>query len=139
MNVPTTLVSSVAGALLWIVLAGLVPEPWRRRSQSLLVAMAAGIYVIGPLSLWEVPMAFGVIGLALIGLVRYWGLGAAWLAHCAIDVVHHCLGAPMVPGMPTSSLGCAAMDSVLATWFFLGAPPILQLNFRRRAGTGSPG
>jgi len=46
-------------------------------------------------------------------------------------VLHHLYGNPIIPFAPTSSLGCAICDPVIAIWCFAGAPYAYDL-FRRR-------
>ncbi|PYU22172.1 MAG: hypothetical protein DMG30_15570 [Acidobacteria bacterium] len=43
-------------------------------------------------------------------------IGIGWLFHTGWDVLHHLYGNPIVPFVPTSSLGCAICDPVIAIW-----------------------
>ncbi|MEN0065350.1 MAG: DUF6010 family protein [Myxococcota bacterium] len=60
--------------------------------------------------------------LATLGLRAYPFIGAAWMAHVAWDVAHHLHGEPILRFDASSSLGCAVCDTVIAVWFFAGAP-----------------
>ena len=42
----------------------------------------------------------------------------------AWDLVHHFYGNPIVPSLPASPAGCAITDTLLAIWFFAGAPSV---------------
>ncbi|MEQ1570617.1 MAG: DUF6010 family protein [Myxococcota bacterium] len=63
---------------------------------------------------------------ALWGLRSYRWIGVAWLLHVGWDLVHHVVHEPIVAVDPLSSWGCAICDSVLAAWFFAGAPSVLK-------------
>jgi hypothetical protein len=124
-------VGPAAGAVVFVVIMSLVPEPSRRRYNAILVAGASGAYLSGGLGLWELPFPALVGGVvAYLGLGSHRWIGVAWLMHAAWDVVHHLYGNPIWPFMPTSSFGCTIFDTIIAIWFLAGAPSIFA---RRRA------
>lgn len=128
-----SVVFNVGTAAVLITLLGLIPEPQRQRSNAVVVAMASGLYLFGALGVWEIPLALATLAFAYKGLTAYWGIGAAWLMHTVNDIIHHAVGAPMVPELPLSSFGCAILDPLLAIWFFAGAPSLLR---RQPVGAG---
>lgn len=125
---------NIAAAMVFIAVAGLVPEPWRQRSMAMLVGFGSGLYWEGALGPWEyLPMVAG-LALALVGLRWYPAIGLAWLVHTASDIAHHQLADPLLAAVPLSSFGCALFDPVLALWFLAGAPDFLAaLNTRVRS------
>src|SRR5262249_35086219 len=54
-------------------------------------------------------------------------IGIGWLLHTGWDILHHLYGNPLLPFDPTSSLGCAICDPVIAAWCFAGAPSLLEI------------
>jgi len=97
-------------------------------------AGASGAYLSGGLGLWELlyaAVAGGVV--AYLGLRSYRFIGLAWLMHAGWDLVHHLYGNVIWPFMPTSSFGCMVFDTLIAIWFFAGAPSIITLAFRKPA------
>lgn len=125
-----------AGAVTFVVIMSLVPEPSRRRYNAILAAGASGVYLSGGLGLWELPFAALAGGLvAYLGLRSHRWIGVAWLMHAAWDAVHHVYGNPIWPFMPTSSFGCMIFDTMIAIWFLAGAPSILA---RLRVGRPVP-
>jgi hypothetical protein len=134
----------VIGATVFVVIMSLVREPARRNFNAILVAGAGGVYLSGGLGLWELPYAAVAVGVAYLGLLSHRFIGVAWLMHASWDVVHHLFGNPIWPFMPTSSFGCMIFDTVIAIWFFAGAPSVPHLPLgsrsrrasRRREATG---
>lgn len=120
-------VANVVGGPVAALLFGLLPEPHRQRAMAVLVAGGGGVYLLGPFGWLEVPLALACLTFAFVGLTRYWGIGVAWLLHALIDVLHHGLAAPMLPGFPLFHFGCAVIDPLLAVWFFAGAPRLWAL------------
>jgi hypothetical protein len=43
------------------------------------------------------------------------------------------LGTPIVPFVPTSSIGCAICDPVIAAWCFFGGPSVYRI-LKRKEG-----
>ncbi|MBX7481697.1 DUF6010 family protein [Qipengyuania qiaonensis] len=125
--------TNVVVGVAFILLAGLLPEPWRQRSMAMLVGFGSGLYWEGALGGWEyLPMLAG-LALALLGLRWYPAIGLAWLVHTANDIAHHAYGDPLLASIPLSSFGCAVFDPVIAIWFFAGAPDLIGTVRRRRA------
>jgi len=126
-NPPLTIpemLSPLIVAVVFIAACSLLKEPSRRNLSAIMIAGAGAAYLNGGLMGWEFAFC------ALITVLAYWGLkdyrfiGAGWALHTAWDVVHHLYGNPIVPFVPASSAGCAICDSVLAVWYFRGAPSI---------------
>jgi hypothetical protein len=115
-------------ALAFIVLSSLVAEPNRRNLMAIMVAGAGSAYLSGGgLGKWELAFTAVMAALAYKGLRSYRFIGIAWLLHTAWDLLHHFYGNPILPFDPTSSLGCAICDPVLAAWLFAGAPSVFEL------------
>ena len=110
------------GALAFIALAGLVPEPWRRRGNVALLCVAGGLYLGRGLGTWDIAIALVVAVLALAGSRSYRAIGVGWCVHTVSDVFHHGAGLPILQDTPLSSFGCAVFDPLIAVWFFFGAP-----------------
>jgi hypothetical protein len=119
----------LGGALVFVAILSLVNEPLRHKLNALAVVGAAATYVGGALGPWE--LVYVVVGFAVgyraLGSYRWIAVG--WWMHAGWDLVHHYLGSPIWPWMPTSSFGCTLFDSAIAVWFVAGAPSI----WRRRA------
>jgi Family of unknown function (DUF6010) len=118
----------VAAAVLvatgFILLVSLIPEPARRRFMAIFVAGAGSVYLNGGLGAWEFVFAAVATYVAYRGLESYRYIAAAWLMHTAWDVAHHWYGNPIWAFAPTSSAQCAITDSLIAVWFFAGAPGV---------------
>jgi hypothetical protein len=114
-------------AVVFILVMSLVREPARQRFNAILVAGAGAAYLNGGLGLWEFPFIAVATAAAYLGLRSYRFIGIAWLLHTAWDVVHHLYGQPIWPWQPTSSFGCAVLDSLIALWFLAGAPSAYSL------------
>lgn len=114
---------------LFVLAMSAVPEPWRQQFNAVFVGGAGAAYLSGGSGVFgmaELGFATLVAILATIGLQRYPFIGAAWLAHVAWDIAHHAYGAPILDFDPSSSLGCAICDTVIAVWFIAGAPSPFQ-------------
>lgn len=127
------IVAPILIGLLYCAAVSLVPEPARRRFNAIFVAGAGAAYLssgaVGP---WELVFTTAVTFCAYKGLTSYRWIGVAWLLHTGWDVVHHQLGAPILPFAPVSSFGCAICDPVIALWCFAGGPSVRDLRGRRR-------
>jgi hypothetical protein len=88
-------------------------------------------YLNGGFGALEFAFTLVVTYFAYRGLRSYNFIGIGWLCHSGWDVLHHLYGNPIVPFAPSSSLGCAICDPVIAIWCFAGAPSIYDL-FRRK-------
>jgi len=114
-------------ALLFISLCALLKEPNRRNFNAIMIAGAGAAYLNGGFGIWEFAFTAIVTWLAYKGLRSYGFIAVGWLLHTAWDVLHHFYGNPIVPFAPTSSLGCAICDPVIAAWCFAGAPSVYRL------------
>jgi Family of unknown function (DUF6010) len=118
------LILPVVLAGLLVLLASLLKEPARQRFMAIFVAGAGAAYLNGGLGLWEFAFTALATVCAYRGLQSYAFIAIAWLLHTGWDVLHHLYGSPIVFFQPTSSAGCAITDSLIAIWFFLGAPSL---------------
>lgn len=121
----------VVGAFALMLVMSLLPEPIRRRFNAVFVAGAGAAYLSGGLGPWEFLFTSVMTVLAYRGLDAYRFIGLAWLFHVGWDVLHHLYGDPIVWCVPTSSAQCAVCDTILAAWFFAGAPSLLPGSGRR--------
>lgn len=130
----------VVVGLVYVAVVSLVPEPARQRLNALMVAGAGAAYISGgALGLGELAFTTVMTFCAYRGLTNYTWLGVGWLLHTGWDVVHHLLGAPLIPELASSSFGCALCDPVIAVWLFLGAPSIYgRVRAAEAARTGGP-
>ncbi|HSZ50031.1 MAG TPA: DUF6010 family protein [Caulobacteraceae bacterium] len=122
----------VAGLL--ITFGSLLREPARQRFSAVFLAGAGGAYLSGGFGVWEFAFCAVITVLAYFGLQHYRAIAAGWLLHSAWDVAHHLWGHPIIPFAPSSSIGCAICDPVLALWYGAGAPTIWRLHRRRAPG-----
>ena len=118
-------------ALLYISLCSLLQEPSRRNFNAIMIAGAGAAYLNGGFGIWEFAFTIVVTYCAYKGLQSYRFIGVGWLLHTGWDVMHHLYGTPIIPFVPTSSLGCAICDPVIALWCFAGAPSIYDLLRRK--------
>ena len=120
-------------AAIIILIMGFIPEPHRQSYNAIFVAGAGAAYLNGGFGLWE----FAFIGVAsvvaFLGLRHYFWIGLAWVLHTVWDVAHHLYGNPIWHWAADSSAGCAALDLLLAAWFFAGAPSFMDRFYNRKA------
>jgi hypothetical protein len=122
-------------AMAFIALLSRWPEPERQRLNAIIVAGAGAAYLNGGFGAWEFAYTAVATVVAYRGLQSYRFIALAWAMHTGWDVLHHLYGTPIIVFAPTSSAGCAICDTVLATWFVVGAPSLrglLQSPARRR-------
>jgi Family of unknown function (DUF6010) len=124
-------VSPIAVALLYIAASSLLAEPQRRNFNAIMIAGAGAAYLNGGFGYWEFGFTGVLTGLAYFGLGAYRWIGIGWLLHSGWDVLHDLYGNPIIPFAPTSSLGCAICDPVIALWCFAGGPSVFDLLRRR--------
>lgn len=114
--------------LCYVALNSVVPEPHRRRLNAIMVAGAGAAYISGGgFGLWELAFCALLAGVAYAGLRSYTFIGIGWLLHTGWDIMHHRRGAPIIPTLHDSSLGCALCDPVIALWCFAGGPSIKEI------------
>ncbi len=118
-------VGPVLIGVVFVVGCSFIPEPGRQRFSAVMVAGAGAVYISGGgMGWWELAFTAAVTGCAYLGLGDYRWLGVGWLLHTCWDVVHHVKGAPIIPHVADSSLGCAICDPVIALWLLRGAPTL---------------
>jgi len=123
-------------ALAFIAAVSLLREPKRRQFSALMIAGAGATYFGAGFGFWEVAFCVIMTWIAFRALDDYRYAGIGWVLHVGWDVLHHLYGRPILPFLPLSSAGCAICDSVIAVWYFLGAPPLYRAT-RLASATGS--
>lgn len=131
------IIAPALAGLVFCLLMSLVPEPVRQRFNAILVAGAGAAYLNGGLGPWELLYLIAATPIAYQGLNSYRYIACAWWMHAGWDVVHHLYATPIWPWSPTSSAGCAIFDTVIAWWFFAGAPAPRLSRRRSTSNTGS--
>lgn len=132
LGTPDVVIPVVAAAA-FVLVVSLLREPTRQRFMAIFVAGAGAAYLNGGLGLAEFLFTPVATYLAYRGLDSYRYIGAAWILHTIWDVAHHLWGQPIMFFAPTSSAGCAIMDTLIAIWFFAGAPSVYDAVRGRRA------
>ncbi len=125
------LIAPTVVAVIYISACSLFAEPNRRHFNAIMIAGAGAAYLGGGFGAWEFVFTAIVTYLAFEGLKSYRFIGVGWLLHTGWDVMHHLYGNPIIPFQPTSSLGCAICDPVIALWCFADGPSIFDLLGRR--------
>jgi len=133
------IVAPVVIATLFIIATSAFKEPQRRHFNAIMIAGAGAAYLNGGLGLWEFAFTALVTYCAYKGLHAYRFIGLGWLLHTGWDVMHHFYGNPIVPFVPTSSLGCAICDPIIAAWCFAGAPSVYGFITRSKRTTSGSG
>lgn len=129
-------VAPIIVAIVFIVAVSAFPEPQRRNFNAIMIAGAGAAYLNGGLGIWEFAFTTVVTYCAYKGLNSYGFIGLGWILHTGWDVMHHLYGTPIVPFVPTSSLGCAICDPIIAAWCFAGAPSVYRFAARRKLSSG---
>lgn len=127
-----SLVAPVVVAGVYIALCSLLKEPARRQFNAVMIAGAGAAYLSGGFGPAEFVLPVLITYCAFRGVQSYTFIGIGWLIHTAADALHHRYGNPIIPFAPTSSLGCAICDPVIALWCFAGGPSVFDLLRRRR-------
>ena len=133
------IVAPVVVATLFIIATSAFKEPQRRHFNAIMIAGAGAAYLNGGLGIWEFAFTAVVTYCAYKGLNAYSFIGLGWLLHTGWDIMHHLCGNPIVPFVPTSSLGCAICDPIIAAWCFAGAPSVYGLVTRNKRITSGAG
>ena len=118
---------AVVVALVYIMLLSIVKEPNRQNFNALMIAGAGAAYFRGGFGIAELAFAGAMTLIAFKGLSSYMFIGLGWVSHICWDVLHHLYGNPIIPFDLSSSAGCAVCDTILAIWFFFGAPNVFAL------------
>jgi uncharacterized protein DUF6010 len=126
-------IGPAVGAVVFVAIMSLVPEPARRRFNAIFAAGAVGAYIGSSFGVWELLYPAVAMPFVYLGLRSHRFIGIAWLMHAGWDLVHHLWGRPIWPFLRTSSFGCMIFDTLIATWFLAGAPSLI----RRRDEAGS--
>lgn len=84
-----------------------------------MIGGAGAAYLSGGLGSWEFVFYGLFTFITFKSLSNDNFIGAGWLLHSCWDIVRHIYDNPIVPFSPTSSAGCAVLDSIMAVWFFL--------------------
>ena len=113
--------------VLYIFACSFFKEPSRRDFNAIMIAGAGAAYLNGGFGIWEFAFTAVLTFCAYKGLHSYRFIGVGWLLHTGWDVMHHLYGNPIVPFVPTSSLGCAICDPVIAAWCLAGAPSLYDM------------
>jgi len=127
---PFTWINVLAAVLIafaFIILSSLLKEPARHQLMAIIIGGAGAAYLSSGLGPWEFVFCSIMTVVAYFGLKHYYFIGIGWLLHTGWDILHHLYADPIVPFSPSSSAGCAVCDTILAIWFFLGAPGIFGL------------
>lgn len=127
--------------VLYAAVMSLLREPARQRLNAIMVAGAGAAYLSGgAFGPWEFACTAAITYCAYRGLDSYAWIGVAWLLHAVWDVLHYLRGAPIIPFLSHSSLGCAICDPVIALWCLRGGPslPALVRSWRPRRRATTP-
>lgn len=108
-------------ALIFIAVMSQIREPVRQRFNAILLAGAGAAYLNGGFGPWELAYVILSTPVAYRGLSSYRFIAVGWYMHACWDVAHHLYATPIWPWSPTSSVGCAVFDSIIALWFLRGA------------------
>lgn len=129
-------VAPIIIGIVYACLQSLLKEPARRRFNAIMVAGAGAAYLSsGSFGAWEFVFTAAITYCAYRGLDNYRWTGVAWLLHAAWDLLHYLKGAPIIPWLSHSSLGCCICDPVIAIWCLRGGPSIpalIRARFTRR-------
>ena len=125
-----TLLNAVVAAgiaVIYMLIFSRVKEPDRQKINALIIAGAGAAYLRGGFGAAEFAFCGMMTVIAFKGTTNYRFIALGWLLHVIWDVLHHLYGNSIVPFDTASSAGCAVCDSILAVWFFFGAPDVLAL------------
>ena len=116
----------ILAGVIYVSLCSLFKEPSRISFNAIMIAGAGAAYLSGGFGVWEFAFTAVVTFCAYRGLCSYHFIGVGWLLHTVWDVLHHLYGNPIIPFVPTSSLGCAICDPVIAVWCFAGGRSLIR-------------
>lgn len=120
-HVPPTLhfvdfIAPAMAACVYVLVMLMLGRSTRQKFNAVMVAGFSTIYMGGGLGPWELAYVLPATYVAYKALDSYWFIALGWIMHPASDWVHHVYGNPIWPWMPTSSLGCAIFDPIVAAW-----------------------
>jgi hypothetical protein len=118
-------IAPIVVGIVYVFVMSFLREPARRRLNAIMVAGAGAAYLSGGgFGPWEFVATAAITYCAWRGLDSYAWIGVAWFLHAAWDVAHYLRGAPIIPFLAHSSLGCAICDPVIAIWCLRGGPAL---------------
>lgn len=117
---------NIAAAALFILLAGLIREPFRQRAMVIVLAYAAGVFLNDPFAPYGLIVSLLVALLAGLGLTNYRWIALDWVIHSAWDTCLHMEGHGVAGLDPMTSFACAVVDPIIALWLWFGAPSVLN-------------
>jgi hypothetical protein len=109
-------VAPAAAALLFAFVLSRLREPVQRKVLAVMTAGFATAYLGGGLGAWELLYLVPASYIAYRALDSWRFIALGWLMHPVWDLVHHFHGNAIWPWMPTSSIGCAVFDPIVAIW-----------------------
>src|ERR1700704_3996468 len=96
----------VLAAIIFIIGSSAIKEPNRRNFMAIMIGGAGAAYLSGGgLGKWEFVFTAVVTFCAYKGLHSYRFIGIGWILHTIWDLIHDFYGNPIIPLLPTSSLG----------------------------------
>jgi Family of unknown function (DUF6010) len=125
--------ATVLGALIYIGVFSLIPEPSRRYLSIVALASGSSLYYDGGLGAWDKLFWLGVMGLAFAGFRWYPAIGVGWIVHTIWDVLNFRVGHGLETNVLRINLHCAIFDPIIALWFAFGAPSVWELLKRRKS------
>jgi hypothetical protein len=123
-------IGPAVGAVVFVAIMSLVPEPARRKFNAIFAAGAVGAYIGSSFGPWELVYPVVATPVVYCGLKSHRFIGVAWLMHAGWDLIHHLWGKPIWPFLRTSSFGCMVFDTLIAIWFLAGAPSFIGARAR---------
>jgi hypothetical protein len=81
--VPMDSIGPAIGAVVFVAIMSLVPEPARRSFNAIFAAGAIGVYIGGSFGTWELLYPVLATPIVYLGLRSYKYIGIAWLMHAA--------------------------------------------------------
>jgi hypothetical protein len=105
-----------AAAGLFVFVMSRFRDPPRRKVMAVMTAGFATAYLGGGLGIWEFWYFVPASLIAYRALDSYRFIALGWFMHPIWDLVHHFYGNPIWPWMPTSSIGCAIFDPIVAIY-----------------------
>ena len=116
----------VVVAIVYVLINSKLSETMRMRVGAISAAGFPALYLNGGFGAWEFVYALVALVPAYYAQQSFKAIGVAWLMHGAWDLPHHLFGNTIWLSDPSSSLGCAIMDPLVAVWYFAGAPSIFE-------------
>jgi Family of unknown function (DUF6010) len=112
---------------IFIIAMSILKEPFRQKINAGLIAVAGGAYINAGIMPYDQIFNVLLVFIAYKGLKNYKFIALGWMIHTCWDIVHHFYGNPIDPTIPESTNVCAFFDSMIALWFFFGAPSVFDI------------